>query len=223
MEHVFTLAIHQISFRTLVVLDLIVPSFIILLTIVSVLLHLYFIETCEILSQFCYLFSVLEIATNDFGNQNERLLEKIVNGKNQEFREVAKVRMHNLQLEDASVSSDTLKLGKKSKIFSLSCGTPKYCKRDDRYSTSFLRQFWLLMMRTFLILKRDKSLTSMRFLIHCLIAPLIGVLYFDIGNNANEAFNNFNYIFFSIMFLMYTAFSSMTMACKYILLSIYYI
>jgi ATP-binding cassette, subfamily G (WHITE), member 1 len=93
-------------------------------------------------------------------------------------------------------------------------GTATFCKRDDRYATTFCRQFYLLLMRTFIILRRDKSMTRMRFFVHCLVGGLIGILYLGIGNNAAHAFNNFNYAFFSIMFLMFTAFSSMQMQCK---------
>lgn len=164
---------------------------------------------------------MLEIATNDYGCQNERLKQKILNGKNIEYRKSEKqARLNRFELQEVPVSSESAD-GATKRSFRLAFGTPKYCKRDERYSTSFLRQFWLLMTRTFLILKRDKSLTSMRFLIHCLIAPLIGIMYFGIGNDAHRAFDNFNYIFFSIMFLMYTAFSSMSMACKFYLTFIY--
>lgn len=141
-------------------------------------------------------------------------MKKVLNGKNIEFRKSEKIiRPNRFEIQEVSISAEMADFATK-RNFRLAFGTPKYCKRDERYSTSFLRQFWLLMTRTFLILKRDKSLTSMRFLIHCLIAPMIGIMYFGIGNDAKRVFDNFNYIFFSIMFLMYTAFSSMTMACK---------
>lgn len=122
-------------------------------------------------------------------------------------------------LETPAIEEKPFPLPKKQKSI---INPARWCKRDERYSTSFLRQFCLLVMRTFLILKRDKSLTTMRLLIHASVAPFIGILYFKIGNDASNVFNNFNYIFFSIMFLMFTAFSSMTMACKLsILLSLF--
>lgn len=85
---------------------------------------------------------------------------------------------------------------------------------NEGYASSFWRQLSLLMMRSFLNMWRDKSLTTMRLCIHICIALLIGTLYFNIGNDAKNMFNIFRYIFFSIMFLMFTAFSSMTLACK---------
>jgi ATP-binding cassette subfamily G (WHITE) protein 1 len=63
-------------------------------------------------------------------------------------------------------------------------------------------------------MRRDRSMTAIRFMIHFLVAGLIGVMYIGIGNDASHAYNNFKYIFFSIMFLMFTAFSSTQMTCK---------
>lgn len=94
-------------------------------------------------------------------------------------------------------------------------GSGKCCNRNERYPTSYFRQLGLLLLRTFLILWRDRSLTTMRIAIHLFMAPLIGMLYFGIGNEAHHALNNYKYAFFSIMFLMYTAFSSIIMNCEY--------
>lgn len=88
------------------------------------------------------------------------------------------------------------------------------CRHGDTYATSFWRQLSLLILRTFLNMWRDKSLTAMRLFIHCSIALLIGTLYVGIGNDASNVFNIFRYIFFSIMFTMFTAFSSMQLVCK---------
>lgn len=104
---------------------------------------------------------------------------------------------------------------KPKKNISLQIDTSRWCRKSETYATSFCRQLSLLLMRTFLILWRDRSLTAMRLFIHLCVAVLIGTLYTGIGNDASNVFNNFRYIFFSIMFLMFTAFSSMTLACKW--------
>lgn len=93
-------------------------------------------------------------------------------------------------------------------------GSGKCCNKDERYPTSYFRQLSILLLRTFLILWRDRSLTTMRIAIHMMMAPLIGMLYFGIGDDAHHALNNYKYAFFSVMFLMYTAFSSIVMNCK---------
>lgn len=94
--------------------------------------------------------------------------------------------------------------------------SPKLCKRENIYATPFYRQLGILLLRTFLILWRDKSLTMIRFIIHLITALLIGCLYYGIGNQAENALNNFRYCFYTIMFIMYSAFSSILVKCKYV-------
>lgn len=119
--------------------------------------------------------------------------------------------------DPSTTPTTTTTTNKPKKTISLQIDTSKCCRKSETYATSFCRQLSLLLMRTFLILWRDRSLTAMRLLIHFCIAIMIGTIYFGIGNDATNAFNNFRYIFFSIMFLMFTAFSSMTLACMYII------
>lgn len=125
----------------------------------------------------------------------------------------------NLQTPIQSSSN----LPKKPKIIPLQLNTGKCCGNNGTYATSFCRQWYLLMMRTILCLRRDRSLALSRFIIHVCIALLVGILYFNIGNDASMIFNNFRYIFMSIMFLMFTAFCTMTIICKYRSMSDYLI
>ncbi|XP_052864562.1 uncharacterized protein LOC128271162 [Anopheles cruzii] len=179
---------------------------------------------------------LLEIATNDYGRLNDNLVEKMMNGQSNFYRNpeqpfsasllpikespgtardgpMVLLEVPMFPERDTAPQPVSPVLDKPKKIAKkLSLNPEKWCGRDEVYTTSFCRQFSLLLFRTFLILSRDRSLMTMRFLIHCLIAPLIGMLYFGIGNQASHIFNNYNYVFFSIMFLMFTAFSSMTMA-----------
>ncbi|KAM8717318.1 hypothetical protein ACLKA7_004079 [Drosophila subpalustris] len=81
------------------------------------------------------------------------------------------------------------------------------CKRENIYATPFYRQLSILLLRTFLLIWRDSSLTTMRFAIHLAIGVLIGFLYYGIGNDASNSMNNFRYVFYTSMFIMYCAFS----------------
>lgn len=109
---------------------------------------------------------------------------------------------------------------KKPKMISIQLDSKKCCSGSSgTYATSFLRQWYLLLQRTMLCLQRDRSLALMRFIIHTCIALLIGTLYFNIGNDASMMFNNFRYIFLSLMFLMFTSFCTMTIICKCCLIS----
>lgn len=89
----------------------------------------------------------------------------------------------------------------------------KYC--TGSYSTSYLNQIGVLLKRTFIILRRDRTLTYSRILTHTVIAIFIGILYYGIGTDASNMLNNFNYMFFSVMFLMLTAFNCIITTCKY--------
>ncbi|XP_034670136.1 ATP-binding cassette sub-family G member 1 [Drosophila subobscura] len=81
------------------------------------------------------------------------------------------------------------------------------CNRDNIYATPFYRQLSILLLRAFLLIWRDSSLTTMRFGIHLITGLLIGTLYFGIGNDAAHTLNIFRYVFYTIMFIMYCAFS----------------
>lgn len=98
---------------------------------------------------------------------------------------------------------------------------PKFVKAYNQYPTSFLYQLYVLLKRTFLILSRDRTLTYSRLGTHTGIALVIGILYYGIGIDASNMLNNFNFIFFSVMFLMLTAFNCVTTTCKYIYLFSY--
>lgn len=113
-----------------------------------------------------------------------------------------------------SPSIDPLKKQKKNISLQI-VDASKCCRKSETYATTFCRQLTLLLMRTFLILWRDRSLSAMRFFIHFIIASMIGIVFFGIGNDGSNARNNYGYIFFSIMFLMFTAFSVTTISCKY--------
>ncbi|EDW77383.2 uncharacterized protein Dwil_GK18116 [Drosophila willistoni] len=81
------------------------------------------------------------------------------------------------------------------------------CKRENIYATPFYRQLSILLLRTFLLIWRDSSLTTLRFVIHFVTGLLIGTLYYNIGNDAAHTMNIFRYCFYTIMFVMYCAFS----------------
>ncbi|XP_053613075.1 ATP-binding cassette sub-family G member 4-like [Plodia interpunctella] len=78
------------------------------------------------------------------------------------------------------------------------------------YSTSFWRQFSTLTRRSILSIWRNPSFTLILTGIHCLMALFIGFLFFNIGHDARYVRENYNMLYFSLMFLMFTAFSAVT-------------
>ncbi|XP_055917419.1 ATP-binding cassette sub-family G member 1 [Eupeodes corollae] len=170
---------------------------------------------------------LMEIATNDYGKLNYKLTEKINNGKNKDFIKSnqagyiiptnSEVETHQSSAKEKLLINNENNFGTKDNSLdpNLSCSTPKktldanmICTGENFYAAPFYLQILILLERTFLILWRDKGLTLMRIVIHLIMATLVGILYYGIGNDAGNALNNFRYIFYTLMFVMYTAFSS---------------
>lgn len=80
------------------------------------------------------------------------------------------------------------------------------------YSTSPWKQFITLTRRSLLSLWRNPSFTLMTTGIHCAMALFLGFLFYNVGEDAAYVRTNYNYLYFSLMFLMFTAFSAVTIS-----------
>lgn len=76
---------------------------------------------------------------------------------------------------------------------------------DITFATSFGTQFWILLKRSFKTILRDQTLTQMRLVSHLSVGAIIGMIYYDIGNDASKVISNAGCIFFIILFTMFTA------------------
>ena len=48
-------------------------------------------------------------------------------------------------------------------------------------------------------------LTRIRLISHILVGFLIGIIYYDIGNDASKVMSNAGCLFFTVMFIMFSA------------------
>lgn len=83
------------------------------------------------------------------------------------------------------------------------------------FPTSGFAQFWILLKRAFLTIIRDQQLTQMRLLSHIIVGAIIGMIYYDIGNEASKVMSNAGCIFFTTLFTMFTAMMPTILTCKF--------
>lgn len=83
------------------------------------------------------------------------------------------------------------------------------------FPTSSWIQIWILLKRTFLTILRDQQLTHMRLLSHVIVGAIIGMIYYDIGNDASKVMSNAGCIFFTALFTMFTAMMPTILTCEY--------
>lgn len=76
---------------------------------------------------------------------------------------------------------------------------------NTSFPTSGFRQFWILLKRTVFTILRDQTLTRMRLIAHFIIGCLLGLIYYNIGNDAGKVMSNAGCIFFTIMFAMFSS------------------
>jgi len=54
----------------------------------------------------------------------------------------------------------------------------------------------------------------LRLFAHILVAGLISALYYDIGNDGAKVLSNLGFLFFNMLFLMYTSMTITILSCK---------
>lgn len=131
---------------------------------------------------------LLEISTNDYGLHNSRLTDKILNGRNEDFRMETKTKFTN--------------------------GHATYECQKSKYAATFKHQLYLLIQRNLIFMKRDKSFMVVRLAVSLIMALLVGILFFDIGHLASHIFDNYKYIYVTTHFLTYASYFSLMVRCE---------
>lgn len=84
------------------------------------------------------------------------------------------------------------------------------------FATSGFRQFWILSKRAFVTILRDKQLMHLRLMSHIVVGTVIGMIYYDIGNDASKVMSNAGCIFFTALFTMFTGMMPTILTCKWL-------
>lgn len=71
--------------------------------------------------------------------------------------------------------------------------------------------------------EKSQMLTHLRFASTVLVGLLIGAIFHDSGNNADQTFNNAGNIFFGLLFMVFSAMMSTVLTCKHYIYLVYYL
>ncbi|CAK9797704.1 ATP-binding cassette subfamily G member 4 [Anthophora quadrimaculata] len=152
---------------------------------------------------------LMEICNGDYGKHVPQMVEAIENGKNSAWRSTSNVTTVNHQEEvialNVTASFQALRQRSPLEIQHITTGRRKV---SADYAISFWKQLVILLKRNAIRLSRDKVLTFTRLSMHFIIALIVGTIYFKVGQDAVYVLDNFNLLFFNIMFLMFSAFSA---------------
>ncbi|XP_029032461.1 ATP-binding cassette sub-family G member 4-like isoform X1 [Osmia bicornis bicornis] len=150
---------------------------------------------------------LMEICNGDYGRHVSKLINAIENGKNNAWRSTSNVTTANHQEEVIALNV----MASFQALRQRSVMETDYAPRrrpTSEYATNFWKQLAVLLKRNAIKLSRDKVLTFTRLSMHFIIALMVGTIYFRIGQDAVYVLDNFNLLFFNIMFLMFSAFSA---------------
>ncbi|XP_068632388.1 ATP-binding cassette sub-family G member 1-like [Battus philenor] len=148
----------------------------------------------------------IEICTE---NENQ-LVKYSKNGRDKQW-------INNITNETDSNLIEKYKLSKNEEVYLTTLPPPKadptskiLLSLKGTYPTSSWKQFTTLSRRSFLSYWRDPSFTLIITGIHFFMALFVGFLFYNIGQEAQYVRDNFNFLYFSLMFLMFTAFSTVS-------------
>ncbi|XP_037037724.1 ATP-binding cassette sub-family G member 1-like [Bradysia coprophila] len=125
---------------------------------------------------------LMEIATNQYGNLNYALTEKIENGLDDGYRKEMYLANTNR------------------------CETPA---EIWKYKSTFIHQLLLLIQRNLLLMKRNRNYLLIRLAVSISLAILTGISFNNLGHLANHIFDNYKFIYTTTQFLTYSSFYSL--------------
>ncbi|KAG5321394.1 ABCG4 protein, partial [Pseudoatta argentina] len=131
---------------------------------------------------------VLEVVTEQRGGDMENLYKICCD-------EYVKFRLRNKHNEEDLLINFKQKCGTKDTDVSINSTTQKKSTWQEQK---------ILFLRSLIYIKRDTTLTKLRFVTHIIVALLLGIVFYNFGNDAEKVGSNIAYLFFCILFLFFT-------------------
>ncbi|XP_017753169.1 PREDICTED: ATP-binding cassette sub-family G member 4-like isoform X2 [Eufriesea mexicana] len=103
------------------------------------------------------------------------------------------------------ISRDKYSKSKKHLQYSIMEDTvaPKLNNITSKSGQTVWQEQKILFLKAIICIKRDNTLTKLRFAAHVIVAFLLGIVFYDSGNNASRINSNIACIFFVLLFLYF--------------------
>ncbi|CAB0043678.1 unnamed protein product [Trichogramma brassicae] len=155
---------------------------------------------------------LLEIINGDYGDHLPNLVRSTENGRSGFWRKRTTGHHNVLASQDGGCAARLVSSGLDLAPRIPLPATPIFYDCDRRsqayYATGCWRQLCILLRRNALALSRHRVLTFTRLSMHLCVALLVSLIFYKIGQDAKYAKENFALLFFSMMFIMFSAFNT---------------
>lgn len=168
----------------------------------------------------------MEVACGEHGDYVQKLVIAVNAGRCNSGKKEEAVISNDIAKEStpmkittSSPNETTSSNGVKNSSSGATCTTSLLDSSENiavpSFSASGFQQFWILLKRTFLSTFRDQTLTRLRLISHVIIGILLGLIYYDVGNDAAKVQSNAGCIFFIGLFTMFSAMMPTILTCKF--------
>lgn len=148
---------------------------------------------------------VTEVAMGDYGDWNGKLKEA-VDGLGDISENSSHVDLRSVESkQDLNIQSSTFTVVQHKSSEKFTLPQEKIDTPYNGYATSSFNQLRVLFCRSFLCTLREPMNTQLKFVGNVVVGLLLGILYYNIGNDASKVFNNSGLLFCIITFTIFTA------------------
>ncbi|XP_014205278.1 ATP-binding cassette sub-family G member 1-like [Copidosoma floridanum] len=134
----------------------------------------------------------------DFYNLSEFLLEVVTGQRGGDYELTSGGKTSADRTESTAADDDKL-----SQVSSVRSWGEEIFMPERHYAVSSWEQHKVLLRRAFICISRDNTLTKMRLSAHLIVAVLLGLVFYDFGEDASKVQSNVAALFFFALFLFF--------------------